>query len=266
MLLTLNRMGPGRYALYAIGALVAIFLAFPIVFIALLSFGSSQWLQFPPPGWTLKWYQALFADPRWLAAIGTSLKVGVTVMTLSVLLGLPASFALVRGNFRGRLALRAFFTSPMIVPVVIVAIALYAFALKFDLNGTFGAFVAAHLILALPFSIICILNSLEGFDESIEKAAIVCGATRLEAIFRVTLPSIRLGILSGALFSFLVSWDEVVLGIFMASPTLQTLPVKMWSTLRQDLSPVIAAVSTLLIVLTIAVMAVAALLRRRQSR
>jgi putative spermidine/putrescine transport system permease protein len=128
------------------------------------------------------------------------------------------------------------------------------------------AFVAAHLILALPFSIICIVNALESFDVSVEKAAIVCGATKLQAIRRVTLPAIRLGILSGALFSFLASWDEVVLSIFMASPGMQTLPVRMWTTLRQDLTPVIAAVSTLLIALTIAVMLVAAFLRRRFAR
>jgi putative spermidine/putrescine transport system permease protein len=266
MILTLNRMGPGRFVLYGIGIAVALFLLLPVVFIALLSFGSSQWLQFPPPGWTLKWYQALFDDPRWIGSMWNSLKVGVCVMVLSVALGLPAAFALVRGRFPGRAVLHAFFISPMIVPVIILAIALYSLVLRLGLNGTFVAFVAAHLILALPFSIICIVNALEGFDQSVEKAAIVCGATRLQAIRRVTLPAIRLGILSGALFSFLVSWDEVVLSIFMASPGMQTLPVKMWTTLRQDLTPVIAAVSTLLIVLTIAVMLVAAFLRRRFAR
>lgn len=266
MILSLNRMGPGRFVLYGIGVAVALFLLLPVVFIALLSFGSSQWLQFPPPGWTLKWYEALFADPRWLGSMLNSVKVGACVMVLSVALGLPAAFALVRGRFPGRTALHAFFISPMIVPVIILAIALYSLVLKLGLNGTFVAFVAAHLILALPFSIICIVNALEGFDVSVEKAAIVCGATRLQAIRRVTLPAIRLGLLSGALFSFLVSWDEVVLSIFMASPGMQTLPVKMWTTLRQDLTPVIAAVSTLLIVLTIAVMLVAAFLRRRFAR
>lgn len=266
MILTLNRMGSGRFVLYAIAAGTAIFLMLPVVFIAFLSFGSSQWLQFPPPGWTLKWYGALFADPRWIEAMLNSLKVGSCVMAFSVVLGLPAAFAIVRGRFAGRAALHAFFISPMIVPVIILAIALYALVLKLGLNGTFLAFVAAHLILALPFSVICIVNSLEGFDVSVEKAAIICGATRFQAIRRVTLPAIRLGILSGALFSFLVSWDEVVLSIFMASPGMQTLPVKMWTTLRQDLTPVIAAVSTLLIVMTIAVMLVAAFLRRRAAR
>jgi putative spermidine/putrescine transport system permease protein len=266
MILTLSRMGPGRFVLYAVGIAVALFLLLPVVFIALLSFGSSQWLQFPPPGWTLKWYQALVADPRWIGSMWNSLRVGASVMVLSVALGLPAAFTLVRGRFRGRAVLHAFFISPMIVPVIILAIALYSLVLKLGLNGTFVAFVAAHLILALPFSIICIVNALESFDVSVEKAAIVCGATKLQAIRRVTLPAIRLGILSGALFSFLASWDEVVLSIFMASPGMQTLPVRMWTTLRQDLTPVIAAVSTLLIALTIAVMLVAAFLRRRFAR
>src|SRR3954467_11238392 len=111
MLLSLDRMGPGRFVLYGTGILMATFLLLPVVFIALLSFGSSQWLQFPPPSWTLRWYGDFFADPRWITAILTSLKVGVMVMILSVALGLPASFALVRGRFYGRTLLRAFFTS-----------------------------------------------------------------------------------------------------------------------------------------------------------
>ena len=266
MILTLHRMGPSRFALYGIAIATAAFLLLPVVFIGFLSFGSSQWLQFPPPGWTLKWYEALFADPRWIEATLNSLKIGLCVAFLSVALGLPAAFAIVRGRFPGRALLHAIFISPMIVPVIILAIALYSLVLKFGLNGTLMAFVAAHLVLALPFSVICIVNSLEAFDISVEKAAIVCGATKLQAICRVTLPAIRLGILSGTLFSFLVSWDEVVLSIFMASPGLQTLPVKMWTTLRQDLTPVIAAVSTLLIVLTIAVMLIAAFLRRSSAR
>ncbi|MEA2778565.1 MAG: putative spermidine/putrescine transport system permease protein [Rhodospirillaceae bacterium] len=266
MLLTLNRMGRGRFVLYGTGALVSSFLLLPIVFIGLLSFGSSQWLKFPPPGWTLKWYEDFLADPRWIAAILTSLKVGAIVMALSVAIGLPASFAIVRGRFPGRAVLRAFFVSPMIVPVVIIAIAFYGVALNLRLNGTLLGLICGHLILALPFSIICITTALEGFDESIEKAAIICGASPLKAIYRITLPSIKMGVFAGALFSFLTSWDDVVVSIFMSSPSLQTLPVKMWVTLRLDLSPVIAAASTLLIVITIIVMALAAALRRSSAR
>ena len=173
-----------------------------------------------------------------------------------------ASFGLTRGTFRGREALRALFLTPMILPVVVLAVALYAFFLRLHLNGTFIGFVLAHLVIALPFSIIAISNALERFDRDIETAAIVCGASPLEAKIRVTLPGIRLGLISAAIFSFLASWDEVVIAIFMASPDLQTLPVRIYGTLRQDLSPVIAAVSTLLIALTAGLMALAAFLRK----
>jgi putative spermidine/putrescine transport system permease protein len=266
MLLSLNRMGPGRFGLYAIGLLVMTFLLLPILFIAALSFGSSRWLAFPPPGWTLQWYQELFADPRWIDAILLSIRVGLAVTVMSIALGLPASFALVRGRFRGRELLRAFFIGPMIVPLIILAIALYGLFLRIGLSGTFIGFAAGHLVIALPFSIICISNALESFDESIEKAAVICGASPAQAIWRITLPSIRMGIFAGALFSFLASWDEVVVGIFMASPEMQTLPVRMWNTLRNDLSPVIAAVSTLLIGLTLLVLAAVMILQRKRGR
>jgi putative spermidine/putrescine transport system permease protein len=266
MLLTLERLGPGRFVLYAISAAVAAFLLLPVVFIALFSFGSSEWLQFPPPSWTLRWYRALLADPRWVAAFWTSARIATTVMVLSVALGLPVSFALVRGRFPGRTALHAFFVSPLVIPVIILGIGLYAIFLAIGLNGTFWAFVAGHLILALPFSVVCISNALLGFDDAIEQAAVVCGASPIRAAWRVTIPSIRVGILSGALFSFLLSWDEVVLSIFLASPTLQPISVKIWTTLQLELSPVIAAVSTVLILLTIAVMGTAYLVRRRASQ
>ena len=262
MLLDFDKLGGWKWALSLICALVALFLLIPIVFIVALSFGSSRWLIFPPPGWTLKWYQELFADPRWIEAALTSAKIAIIVTGLSVILGLLASIALTRGTFRHKALLRAFFLTPMVLPVVILAVALYALFLRLGLNGTLTGFVIAHLVVALPFSIIAITGALETFDPSIEDAAVLCGASPWEARARVTLPAISHGLYSAAIFSFLISWDEVVLAIFMASPTLQTLPVKVWSTMRQDLSPVIAAASTLLVAITILLMIAAALLRR----
>ena len=262
MLLNFDRLGGWKWALLGITGLTSAFLLMPILFIAALSFGSSQWLIFPPPGWTLKWYALFFADPRWLEAAWTSFTIASIVTVLSVMIGLVASFGLVRGRFIGKEGLRALFLTPMILPVVVLAVALYAFFLRVGLNGTMPGFVIAHLVVALPFSILSITNALEGFDKSIEDAAVLCGAGPLEAKIRVTLPSISHGLFSAAVFSFLTSWDEVVLAIFMASPTLQTLPVKIWATLRQDLTPVIAAASTLLIVVTIALMLLVALLRK----
>jgi putative spermidine/putrescine transport system permease protein len=154
----------------------------------------------------------------------------------------------------------------MIQPVVVVAVALYAFFLKIGLNGTLLGFVIAHTVLALPFAIIPISAALAGFDKSVEDAAILCGASPWEARLRITLPSIRHGLFAAMVFSFLVSWDEVVVAIFMASPTLQTMPVRIWGSLRQDLSPVIAAASSLLILLTLVLMLLAALFRKKADQ
>ncbi|PZV39541.1 ABC transporter permease [Mesorhizobium kowhaii] len=263
MLLDYDRMGWLKIALLGFTALVAGFLLLPVVFIVLLSFGSSRWLAFPPPGWTLKWYQELFADPAWLDAALTSARIATMTAILAVAIGLLASFALVRGQFAGREILRGLLLTPMVLPVVVFAIAIYAFFLRLGLGGTTIGFVIAHTVLALPFAIIPVATALEGFDKSIEDAAIVCGASPLEARLRITLPSIRIGIFSAAIFSFLASWDEVVVAIFMASPSLQTLPVKIWGSLRSDLSPVIAAASSLLVGLTLALMVVTALLQRK---
>lgn len=266
MLMNFDKLGAWRWILLAICTLMALFLLLPILFIIALSFGSSRWLIFPPPEWTFRWYGELFADPRWLGAAWTSARIALIVMVLSVAFGFLASLALVRGKFRGRAALRAFFLTPMILPVVIIAVALYATFLRLGLNGTLVGFVIAHLIVALPFSVITISGALETFDPAIEDAAILCGASPWEARFRVTVPAISHGLFSAAIFSFLISWDEVVLAIFMASPTLQTLPVRVWTTLRQDLTPVIAAASTLLVLLTVVLMIAAALIRKGKSR
>lgn len=262
MLLDFHKLGAWRWALVTLCTLLSVFLLMPIVFIAALSLGSSRWLIFPPPGWTVKWYVELFADPRWIEAALTSAKIALIVTMLSVVLGTLASFALVRGTFRGRAVLRAFFLTPMVLPVIIVAVALYAAFLRLGLNGTLVGFVIAHLIIALPFAIVTISGALESFDPAIEDAAILCGASPWEARFRVTMPAISHGLFSAAIFSFLISWDEVVLAIFMASPSLQTLPVKVWTTLRQDLTPVIAAASTILVAITILLMIIAALIRK----
>lgn len=266
MLLSPNAMGPRlRAGLFLTTGAIAAFLLLPIVFIVLLSFGSSQWLVFPPPGWTLKWYEQFFSNPDWMQAAYTSLKVALLTTVCALALGLPCAFALVRGKFPGRELLYALFTLPMIVPLVIIAVAVYALFLKLGYTGTLPAFVISHVIVALPFTIISIINSLKLFDQSIEDAAVICGASRLQAIVKVTFPAIRPGMMAGALFAFLVSWDEVVLSVMMASPSLQTLPVKMWTTLRQDLTPVIAVASTLLIGLSLLIMIVAAVIRRRSE-
>jgi putative spermidine/putrescine transport system permease protein len=266
MLLDFDRLGWIRWALCAVAILAGLYLLLPILFIVLLSFGSSRWLIFPPPGWTLQWYREFFSDPEWIGSILTSLKIAGIVTVLSVLFGLLAALAVTRGTFRGRSALQAFLLTPMILPVVVLAVALYALFLRTHLNGTLFGFIVAHLVIALPFSVIVIANSLVAFDRAIEDAAVVCGASAFQAKLRVTLPSIRLGLYAAAVFSFLCSWDEVVLAIFMASPSLQTFPVRIWTTLRQDLTPVIAAASSLVMLVTLTLLVLGGFAMRRQRR
>ncbi|MEG1343165.1 MAG: ABC transporter permease, partial [Pseudomonas sp.] len=161
MLLTPNAMSRRlRFGLYTTTGLIALFLLLPIVFIVLLSFGSSQWLVFPPPGWTLKWYGQFFSNAEWMDAALASLKVAVLTTVCAVALGLPTAFALVRGRFPGREMLYGLFTLPMIVPLVIIAVAVYALFLKLGYTGTLFSFVVSHVIVALPFTIISIINSL----------------------------------------------------------------------------------------------------------
>lgn len=254
MLLDPRHLGWTGKALFGWLVVMVIFLLAPIVFLGILSLDSSQWLTFPPPHLTLKWYERFFTDQSWLDAVTVSIEVGASVALFATLLGVPASFALVRGRFPGRNALNAYFVLPMIVPVIVIAIALYSIFLKLGLTGTYLGFVLAHTVLALPFTIILTTTALRGFDEDIEKAAIVCGASPFRAKTTITMRNIIIGILSGALFAFLISWDEIVVAIFMASPTLQTLPIKMWTTLRLQLNPLVAVAGTLLALLSITIM------------
>ena len=210
---------------------------------------------------------------NWAAkVISVGALAGLTTVVMVLVLGQSrVLFAMSRDGLLPRGLARTGSHGTPVRITVIVAVLIAVAATIFPIGkleemvnvGTLFAFVVSHVIVALPFTIISIINSLKLFDQSIEDAAVICGASRLQAVFRVTFPAIRPGMVAGALFAFLVSWDEVVLSVMMASPTLQTLPVKMWTTLRQDLSPVIAVASTLLIGLSLLVMFIAAALRRR---
>jgi putative spermidine/putrescine transport system permease protein len=254
MLLTFERMGGLRYVLIGVAVLVMFFLLLPIVFIVALSFGSSQWLAFPPPGWSLRWYRDLLADPRWLESALTSAKIAVLVTILSVTLGLLASFALVRGSFPGRAALRTLFLIPMVLPVVVFAVAFYAFSLSVGLSGTLLGFVLAHTVLALPFVVVTLVASFTTFDRRLEWAAASLGAARHVVAARVIAPVIAPGALTAAAFAFLTSFDEIVVAFFVVDPNGRTLPVEMYSGVTRQIDPTVAAAAVALLALTTVVM------------
>ncbi|MEV7795918.1 ABC transporter permease [Streptomyces sp. NPDC087512] len=260
------RTGPARILLWAFSALVGCWLIAPTLVVIPLSFTDKASLVFPPSGWSTRWYANFFTDPRWIDALLSSLQVGALVGVLATVLGTAAAIALTRSGSRWVKASYALLLAPMIVPTVVVAIGVYALFLRYDLLGTPLGFVTAHTVLALPFVIIPVTASLRGFDRRLEDAALICGSTRWGAIRQVTLPQIAPGMVSGALFAFVTSFDEVVVSLFIQSPYLQTLPVKMFASITRDTDPTIAAAATLIIVLTTVLVLTATFVTARRNR
>ena len=257
--------GPSRLLMLVAG-LVCLYLVFPILVVIPVSFSSGTYLGFPPPGFSLRWYENFLGRSDWLSAAWLSLWIGGAVMMLSTALGAPAAIALVRSRFRGRNLLVGFIISPLIAPVIIVAIGIYFFYARLGMVGNPVALVVAHTCLAVPFVVINVSATLQDFDERLEHAAMNLGATPWGAFWQVTFPIIRPGILAGALFAFISSFDELVVALFVSGSTAVTLPRKMWDSIRFEIDPTIAAVSTILVVLASSVFISAELLRRRSER
>jgi len=258
-----QRVGPGVVGLSAVAGAVLVFLIAPVAIILILSFSGADYLQFPPPSLSLRWYQRFFGVSAWRRAIGTSLQVAGLTMLFATVLGFFASLALVRGQFRGKGAVYAFLLSPTIVPTIITAIGLYFFFVRFKATGSILAMALGHTVLALPVVVIIIAATLQGFDLRLEQAALSLGASRFTALRRITLPLIGPGVLSAALFAFLTSFDELLIPLFLSGVEVQTLTVRIWNSLLLEVDPTIAAVSSFLIGVTAAVLGASALLRRR---
>lgn len=258
-----NRVNP---LLRLVSGLVLCFLVLPIAVVIPLSFSSAEYLSFPPPGFSLRWYAHFFADPEWTDALWLSVWVGLVVMFLSVLLGTPAAFALVRGRIRGARLINGFILTPVIVPGIIVAVGVYFFYARIGLVGSPLGLVLAHTCLAVPFVVINVSATLYGFDERLEHAAMSLGASPWVTFRTITLPLIRPGILAGAVFAFITSFDELLVALFVSGSSAVTLPRRMWQQVRFNIEPTIAAVSTLLIVFTTLLLLSAELLRRRSAR
>ena len=247
--------------------LIAFYLILPILIVLPMSFSSAEFLTFPPPGLSLKWFQRYFRDSSWVDPTIVSLQVALMAMLLSTTLGTLASMALVRVRMRGKSLINTFILFPMIIPVIILSIALYSFLTRIGLLGSRAGLVLGHSLLCIPFVVITVSASLKGFDVTLEKAAMICGATRFRAFMKITFPIIRPGLISGALFAFIISFDEIVISMFICGINTKTLPMKMWEGIRMEVNPVIAAVSTLLILLSIVLLLSAEIVRRRtQSR
>lgn len=230
--------------------MIAVFLITPTLIIIPLSFTSADSLHFPPAGWSVRWYVEFFSQPMWQDAAGTSLQLGLATTVLATTLGTLAALGLVRGRFRGRILLAGFFLSPLIIPVVIIAIGMYFVFDAFHVVGTLPGLIAAHSVIAIPYVIVTVGTSLRGLDPNLELAARSLGANPATAFRRVALPLIVPSVAAGALFAFITSWDEVVIANFLSSPLVRTLPVVIWSQVRTEVNPTLAAAASLLTVVT----------------
>lgn len=257
-----QRVGPGTIGVAAVATAALVFLIAPVVIILIVSFSGADYLSFPPPTVSLRWYERFFGVPGWRRSIVVSVQVASLTMVLATVLGLAAALALVRGRFRWKAAAYAFLLSPMIVPTIITAIALYFFFVKLRATGSVVAMALGHTVLALPVVVIIIAATLQGFDVRLELAALSLGANRVVALRRVTLPLIAPGVLSAALFAFLTSFDELLIPLFLSGVEVQTLTVRIWNSLLLEVDPTIAAVSSFLIAVTSTVLGASALLRR----
>jgi putative spermidine/putrescine transport system permease protein len=246
--------------------IVFLFLIAPILVIMPLSFSSEPWFTYPLPGFSLRWYQDLVFNDRWRIAIENSVIVGIFSTLIATTLGTLAALGLSRGNVPYAGLIMSVLISPMIVPIVIVAVAMFFGFASVGLNNTYIGLILAHAALATPFVVITVTATLAGFDRTLTRASASLGASPITTFRLVTMPMIMPGIVSGALFAFITSWDEVVVALFLSAPEQRTLPKQMFSGIREQINPTITAAATCLIVLAVLLMTVMELLRRRAER
>jgi len=262
--------GPWERIWYYLFRLICVaiffFLIAPIIVIMPLSFNSEPYFTYPMPGFSLRWYEDFFSNPQWILGLKNSVIVGIFATLIASVLGTLAALGMNRTAFPGKTAILAVLISPMVVPIVITAVGMFYFYSKLGLTSTLTGLILAHAALGVPFVVITVSATLVGFDNNLIRAGASLGASPVSVFFKVTFPLILPGIVSGALFAFIISWDELVVAIMLASTEQHTLPRRMWSGIRELLSPTIMAVATMLIIISIFLMVVMELLRRRTER
>ncbi|MDR6997825.1 ABC transporter permease [Neobacillus niacini] len=246
-------MSFNKIFIYSFASLVLLFLIAPTFIVIPLSFSSSRYMEFPPPGFSLQWYDSFFSDPEWMGSLFLSLKVGIASMILATILGTLASVNLARSHSKWTEPIYYILITPMVVPLIIIAVVIYGFFVRLNLQGSFLGLVIAHTIVAIPFVITTVLGSLRSFDIRIEQAAISLGAHPIIAFCKITIPTIMPALISGALFAFISSFDELIISIFVSDSFSKTLPVKMWEGIRLEVDPTLAAIASVLISFSIAV-------------
>ena len=239
-----------RIWLYVVVMVVMLLLILPTLIVVPMSFSDSQYLEFPPSHWSLRWYDEYFESTKWMRCTMTSLQIGVLTMLVATPLGTMAAYALYVSGHPAARAIFVFLITPMIVPVILIAIGTFYVFGRIGLYNTIIGLVLAHTALATPLVMIIITAALRTYDLNQERVVRSLGASRLKAFFLITLPQIRFSILTAALLSFLTSFDEVIISIFISGGVNATLTKQMFSALRDYIDPTIAAISTIMVVIS----------------
>lgn len=246
----------GTIARHVSGWAVVVFIVGPILIVFPLAFTSTSYMVFPPVGFSSRWFETYFTSAAWIQPTVLSFQVAIITALIALPLGLISAVAMVRAQFVGKSFMLGFLISPLIVPVIILAIALYFAFAPLHLVGTVAGLVLAHVVLALPLVVIMLSGALQAIDEDLERAARSLGAGPVRAFLLVTLPMMIPAFVTAGFFAFLISFDEVVIALFLTGPGTTTLPRQLWEAVRFDVKPTIAAVSTLLILLSIVLLLV----------
>ena len=245
------KLRPSQLGIPVSAFAIMIYLLFPVVIVVILSFSSARFLTFPPPGFSLQWYDRIIDDPEWVSSLFVSLKVGFLAMVYSTLLGVPAAFALSRYTVPMKAMVNGLIVAALITPTVIRGLSTYLYFVPLGLVDTISGLAYAHTVSGIPYVVINVIASLRSADRDLERAAIIHGASPMWAVMRITLPIIAPGIMVGAIFAFVNSMQELLIALFILGGLEKPLAVKLWVGVQVAVDPRIAATSSVLIGLAI---------------
>jgi putative spermidine/putrescine transport system permease protein len=254
-----------RLWLYVLVALIVLFLIAPSLLVIPLSFSDSRLLSFPPPGWSLRWYEAYFGAIEWRSATMVSFTSAILTMVVATVVGTLAAYSLRTSASRLFQAAFIIFMLPLIIPAILIAIGVFLLYAQLGLNNSLVGIVLAHSVMAIPLVVITVAAGLRSYDMNQEMVARSLGASRPWAFLTITLPQIRISVISAALLAFITSLDEVVISLFIAGGDYTTLTKRMFNALRDEIDPTIAAISTLLLLISAALLAISQLVQREPS-
>jgi len=245
-----TRRRQGSAALGVVVGLIYVFLLLPIVIVVLAAFNAGEYLTFPPQGFSLRWFQKFFESEPFIRSFGFSLKLALTATVISTVVGTMASFYVVRHSRKARDFLRVFHAAPMMLPGMLTGTALLIFFYTIGLGGTYSGLLLGHVLVTMPYVFLAVSTALYNFDRSLEEAARSLGAGPVTTFLRITLPLVKGGIISGAMFSFITSFDQFPISLLLSGVGMTTLPIQVFDYLRFEFDPTAAAVGTVSIAMT----------------